>query len=121
VTIERHKSNAPIHFDPPLPARLMGVDGTWSRDCFLLEVSHTGVQQLQFEGLTDCTVEFFFVLPVCRQPSFRRCKLAWIDGDRIGVSFEKTSCATYVLKLAPRNSEYTFALVDEPESFCRSP
>jgi hypothetical protein len=108
VTIERPKSNASIHFDPPLRARLMGVDRTWSRDCFLLEVSDNGMQ-FQFEGLTDGTLEFFLVLSACRQPSFRRCKLAWINGDRIGVSFEKKPCATYVLKLAPCNLEYTFA------------
>jgi hypothetical protein len=111
VTIERSKGNLSTRFDPPLPARLMGVDGTWSRDCFLLEVSGNEVQ-FQFEASTDGTVEFFLVLSACRQPSLRRCQLVWINGDRIGISFEKKPCDTYILKLAPLNSEYLPAPVE---------
>jgi hypothetical protein len=107
VRIERPESNAPIHFTPPLHARLMGIDGTWSRDCLLLEISNNEAQ-FQFEGLTDGIPEFFLVLSGCRQPPFRRCKLIWISGDRIGVSFEKKPVATYILKLAPRNLECPF-------------
>jgi len=65
----------------------MGVDGTWRRNCFLLDASASGAK-LEIEGSADIlqTKEFFLVLSSTGL-AFRRCEMIWVDGSQIGVKF----------------------------------
>jgi hypothetical protein len=71
----------------------MGVDGTWRRSCFLLDVSDSGAK-IEVEGSIEVLKarEFFLVLS-SRGLAYRRCELIWIDGSTAGVRFvsNKTS------------------------------
>lgn len=66
---------------------LMGVDGTWRRACYLLDVSESGAK-LEVEGPVNVlqAKEFFLVLSSTGL-AFRRCELIWIDGSQVGVRF----------------------------------
>jgi hypothetical protein len=65
----------------------MGVDGTWRRTCFLLDVSASGAK-LEIEGPADVlqSKEFFLVLSSTGL-AFRRCEMIWVDGSQVGVKF----------------------------------
>jgi hypothetical protein len=69
-------------------ARVMAIDGTWSRACKVEDVSETGAKLL-IEGSIESLVslkEFLLVLSSTGS-AFRRCKLAWVNGESIGVNF----------------------------------
>ena len=76
-----------VRFEHRYPMNLMGVDGTWRRSCFMLDVSATGAR-LEVEGTLDVlrAQEFFLVLSSTGL-AFRRCELIRIDGSEIGVRF----------------------------------
>jgi len=69
------------------PVNLMGVDGTWRRTCYLLDVSDSGAK-LDVEGPVNVlqAKEFFLVLSSTGL-AFRKCELIWIDGTQVGVRF----------------------------------
>jgi PilZ domain len=66
---------------------LLGVDGTWQRSCFLLDVSESGAR-LEVEGSLDVlkAQEFFLVLSTTGL-AFRRCELIRVDGSEVGVRY----------------------------------
>ena len=76
-----------VQFQQAFPANLMGVDGTWTRVCHLLDVSSTGAR-LEIEGTTEVlrAKEFFLVLSSTGL-AFRRCEMIWIDGTTVGIRF----------------------------------
>jgi hypothetical protein len=85
---DRRKDAVRVEFEPALKVRIMAIDGTWARECLLIDASDTGAQ-IALVGPATSTQEFFLVLSSIGIPVFRRCKRAWTEGDRIGVSFDK--------------------------------
>jgi hypothetical protein len=88
MRFDRRKNNVRIHFDPALEVKLMAIDGTWCRDCLLVNVSDTGAQ-LEVTNFGPQIEEFFLMLSSVGTPAFRRCKRSWAEGDRLGVWFDK--------------------------------
>jgi PilZ domain-containing protein len=76
-----------VHFELGLPATIMGIDGTWSRQCLVEDISATGAQ-LSFEGSIEGlpSKEFFLVLAT-RGGAYRVCERVWLKGETIGVRF----------------------------------
>jgi hypothetical protein len=71
-------------------AFIMGIDGTWGRQCTLNEVSTTGAT-LTIEGPTaGLILEEFFLLLSSTGLAYRRCELAWVNGQEIGVNYRTT-------------------------------
>jgi len=65
----------------------MAIDGTWRRPCTVEDVSNTGAKLTvagSIEGLP--LKEFFLVLSTVGK-AYRRCQLAWVNGDQVGVNF----------------------------------
>src|ERR1700744_2820222 len=68
----------------------MGIDGTWRRDCTMEDISETGAK-LTVEGSVEgLHLKEFFLLLSSTGLAYRRCELAWVNGDQIGVNFLKT-------------------------------
>ena len=82
---ERMKGERVV-FERGIPAFMMGIDGTWRRNCTIEDVSETG-GKLTVEGLH---LKEFFLLLSSTGLAYRRCELAWVNGDQIGVTFLKT-------------------------------
>src|SRR5579883_1005232 len=76
-----------VRFEHKHPVNIMGVDGTWRRQCTLLDVSSTGAR-LDVDGSTEVlrAQEFFLVLSSFGL-AFRRCELIWVNGSQVGVQF----------------------------------
>ena len=68
---------------------MMGIDGTWRRDCIMEDVSETGAK-LTVEGSVEgLHLKEFFLLLSSTGLAYRRCELSWVNGDQIGVNFLK--------------------------------
>jgi hypothetical protein len=76
-----------VRFESRHPVNLMGVDGTWRRNCVLLDVSQSGAR-LEVEGTLDVLgAQEFFLLLSSTGLAFRRCELVRVDGTEVGVKF----------------------------------
>ena len=81
------RKNERVDFERGIPVQIMGIDGTWRRDCKLIDVSQTGAHlciEGSFEGLD---LKEFFLLLSSTGLAYRRCKLVRVAGDQIGVEF----------------------------------
>jgi hypothetical protein len=89
ATTERLKGERVI-FERGIPAHMMGIDGTWRRECTMEDVSETGAK-LTVEGSVEgLHLKEFFLLLSSTGLAYRRCELSWVNGDQIGVNFLKT-------------------------------
>lgn len=76
-----------VDFERGIHVYMMGIDGTWRRDCLMIDVSQTGARLCvkgSFEGLD---LKEFFLLLSSTGLAFRRCRMVRIAGDQIGVEF----------------------------------
>ena len=88
MSTERRKGER-VTFERGIAAHMMGIDGTWRRDCKMADVSESGAK-LQVEGSVEgLHLKEFFLLLSSTGLAYRRCELAWVNGDQIGVNFLK--------------------------------
>src|SRR3981081_3615235 len=76
-----------VDFERGVRVYIMGIDGTWRRDCMMIDVSQTGARlciEGSFEGLD---LKEFFLLLSSTGLAFRRCRMVRVAGDQIGVEF----------------------------------
>jgi hypothetical protein len=87
---EKRKAHRVV-FEKGFAANMMAIDGTWRRPCTILDVSDTGAK-LTIDAPTDgiALKEFFLVLS-SMGTAYRRCDLAWVNGNQVGVHFIKPS------------------------------
>jgi hypothetical protein len=86
TTAERRRGER-IKFERGFPAHMMAIDGTWRRECTMEDVSETGAK-LTVEGSVEgLHLKEFFLLLSSTGLAYRRCELAWVNGDQLGVSF----------------------------------
>jgi hypothetical protein len=76
-----------VGFDRGVRVYIMGIDGTWRRDCIMIDVSQTGARLCIEGSLEGLDLKEFFLLLSSRGLAFRRCRLVRITGDQIGVQF----------------------------------
>jgi hypothetical protein len=89
MVAERQKGERVV-FERGFHAHMMGIDGTWRRDCIMEDVSETGAK-LTVEGSVEgLHLKDFFLLLSSTGLAYRRCELSWVNGDQIGVNFIKT-------------------------------
>ena len=87
-TSERRKGDRVV-FERGIPAHMMAIDGTWRRECVMEDVSETGAK-LTVEGSVEgLHLQEFFLLLSSTGLAYRRCELAWVNVDQIGVNFLK--------------------------------
>jgi PilZ domain len=76
-----------VDFERGIRVRIMGIDGTWRRDCMMIDVSQTGAR-LRVEGSLDgLDLKEFFLLLSSTGLAYRRCRMVRLAGDQIGVEF----------------------------------
>ncbi len=87
-TMEQRKAPRVV-FEKGFAANMMAIDGTWRRPCTMLDVSDTGAK-LSIDGSVEglAMTEFFLVLSSMGK-AYRRCQLAWVNGNQVGVNFLK--------------------------------
>src|ERR1700693_5946924 len=76
-----------VDFERGIPAYMMGIDGTWRRDCLMIDVSQTCARLLIEGSLAGLDLKEFFLLLSSTGLAYRRCQLVRASGDQIGVAF----------------------------------
>ena len=88
MVTERQKGER-VTFERGIAAHMMGIDGTWRRDCIMEDVSETGARLTVVGNVEGLNLKEFFLLLSSTGLAYRRCELAWVNGDQIGVNFLK--------------------------------
>ena len=88
MNAERRKGER-VTFERGIRARMMGIDGTWHRDCVMEDISEIGAKLAVDGSVEGLNLKEFFLLLSSTGLAYRRCELAWVNGDQIGVSFLK--------------------------------
>jgi hypothetical protein len=70
---------------------MMAIDGTWRRDCTMEDVSDGGAKLTVEGSVKGLHLKEFFLLLSSTGLAYRRCQLAWVNGDQIGVLFLERS------------------------------
>ena len=92
-----------VDFERGIHVYIMGIDGTWRRDCMMVDVSQTGAR-LHVEGpLEGLDLKEFFLLLSSTGLAFRRCQMVRVTGDQIGVKFLAREKAGKSRKRQPTN------------------
>ena len=80
---------------------LMAIDGTWRRDCQLNAISDTDATLTVEGSIQGLNLKEFFLLLSSTGLAYRRCELAWVNGDQIGVNFLKAGDKKKAARRAP--------------------
>lgn len=86
VNVERRKSNR-VEFSHGVDVQMVAIDGTWSKRCVMLDVAAGGAKLAVADSIEGVSLKEFFLVLSTTGRAFRRCELAWINGDQIGVRF----------------------------------
>ena len=70
--------------------QIVAIDGTWSKPCVMLNVAAGGAKLSLADSIEGISLKEFFLVLSTTSRAFRRCQLAWINGDRLGVRFLET-------------------------------
>ena len=76
-----------VDFEHGIHVYIMGIDGTWRRDCMMIDVSQTGARLCVEGTLEGLDLKEFFLLLSSTGLAYRRCRLIRLAGDQIGVEF----------------------------------
>ena len=68
---------------------IMGIDGTWRRDCFLNAISDTDAILTVEGSIQGLNLKEFFLLLSSTGLAYRRCELVRVNGAEIDVQFLK--------------------------------
>jgi hypothetical protein len=75
-----------VRFEHGFSAHMMAIDGTWRRECKVVDVSESGAQ-LSVPSLAGLQLAEFFLLFTSIGVAYRRCRLVWVNGESLGVAF----------------------------------
>jgi hypothetical protein len=84
--------NPQIHrvmFERGIPVHIMAIDGTWRRSAMMADVSETGARLTIDGSIKGLSLKEFFLLLSSTGLAYRRCELAWVNGEEVGVTFLK--------------------------------
>ena len=79
-----------IDFEQGIHVHIMAIDGTWRRDCLMIDVSQTGARLYVEDSLEGLDLREFFLLLSSTGLAYRRCRMVSLAGDQIGVQFVKS-------------------------------
>ena len=86
---EQRRKRERVEFQKGFDVNIMGIDGTWRRSCILKDVSESGARLIVESPIEGLSLKEFFLLLSSSGLAYRRCELAWVNGDQIGVHFLK--------------------------------
>ena len=86
VASEKRKSDR-VTFTRGVDTWMMAIDGTCRRNCVMNDVSQTGARLTVDSSIGGLNLNEFFLLLSSTGLAYRRCSLAWVNGEEIGVTF----------------------------------
>src|SRR5436190_19935016 len=76
-----------VTFDRGIPVHIISIDGTWRRECRMLDISSTGARLLMNDPIEGLNLKEFFLAMSRTGSVFRRCEMVRVNGDELGVRF----------------------------------
>jgi hypothetical protein len=76
-----------VNFERGVEVFIMGIDGTWRRNCLMFDVSQTGARLHVEDSIEGLDLKEFFLLLSSTGLAYRRCRLIRVAGDQIGIEF----------------------------------
>lgn len=100
-TTKNRRTAGRVEFTRGIEVHIVAIDGTWRRPCTMQDVSETGAR-LKIKGTVErLNLKEFFLILSSTGLAFRRCELAWVNGDQIGVNFLKNATIRKKVGRAP--------------------
>src|SRR5258707_13842068 len=88
------RKEARVSFERPIDTLMMGIDGTWRRNCQLADVSAGGARLIVLGSVEGLKLEEFFLLLAPNGFAYRRCDMVRLAENNIGGRiFDKTGIA----------------------------
>lgn len=81
------KAHKRITFSRGYHVFIMGIDGTWKRDCLLMEISESRACLTVEGSIQGLNLKEFFLLLSATGLAYRRCELVSINGETIEIAF----------------------------------
>ena len=81
------KGTDQVVFESGFKARIMGIDGTWWRDCYIEVISQSGAKLTVEGSVENIKLNEFFLMLSTVGNAHRKCELVYVKGDEIGVRF----------------------------------
>src|SRR4030081_337020 len=76
-----------VVFESGFKARMMGIDGTWWRECYIEVISQSGAKLTVEGSVQNLKLNEFFLMLSTVGNAHRKCELVYVKGDEIGVRF----------------------------------
>jgi PilZ domain len=76
-----------VEFSSGIPVRIVAVDGTWRRDCLMMDAADGGAKLTVKQPVEGLDLKEFFLVLSTTGSAYRRCELVWLNGDQLGVRF----------------------------------
>jgi PilZ domain-containing protein len=89
VSASERRGGKRVIFEHPVSAQLMAIDGTWRRECSIYDISDDGAKLAVGSSIEGLQLTEFFLVLSSTGLAYRHCRLAWVNGDQIGVMFQK--------------------------------
>ena len=86
TSAERRRGSR-VRFDRGVECRIMAIDGTWQRSCTMRDASESGAKLTINGSVQGFPLKEFFLVLSSTGLAYRRCELAWVNGEQIGVTF----------------------------------
>ncbi|MGQ0683341.1 PilZ domain-containing protein [Bradyrhizobium sp.] len=103
-----------VLFSHAIDVQMFAIDGTWRRPCTMLDVSEAGVRLGLKSSIQGLNLKEFFLVLSSTGVAFRRCELAWINGEQIGASFLTGTMRASQTKKASTGEKRSSVQRDEP-------
>jgi len=87
MSISDSRKDRRVKFERGFEVFLMAIDGTWRRNCILVDVSQTGAKLMVEGSIEGLQLKEFFLLLSSTGLAYRRCGLVWVNGGQIGARF----------------------------------
>src|ERR1700729_3112744 len=84
-----NKGSERVTFSRGYGVCIMGIDGTWRRDCFLNAISDSDAILTVEGSIQGLNLKEFFLLLSSTGLAYRRCELVRVNGTEIDVQFLK--------------------------------
>ena len=81
------RKNERVTFDRGIPVHIISIDGTWRRECSMLDISASGARLLMSDPIDGLNLKEFFLALSKSGSVFRRCEMVRVNGDELGVRF----------------------------------
>jgi hypothetical protein len=81
------KGTDQVVFESGFKARIMGIDGTWWRECYIEVISQSGAKITVDGSVENLKLNEFFLMLSTVGNAHRKCELVYVKGDEIGVRF----------------------------------